>query len=390
MAQSGSRQPPSRPGVPCLIPVKLFAGDAVVDGVITRISDMAASVTAERPVDGAQAVKVRFRRPRDRNEIEVDAQVIGVSHEGGIWRGRPSLVLQFLTPLTDAPLAVEPPPTSAPEPSPPVTEPLQPMPLPSPERGAAPPGDEMAKPAMTAPLGEEAELDHEQPQDRPLPTGSPLPSEPFTFEQAPAGHSDFDFEKPQDQAGDWMRVPDPVPDAHDDWRDPWDQDRESDDSAELLPPPIIAATDAPEPEAFGFRVPGLGGEDREESTIDRLQHELQRSERRILTSLPVTFLAAGEERHGIACNFSPGGVYLAAEEFPRIGSVIHVLFPLRSPDGSEREVAFNGVVRWYRRDRPDLDLPDGFGLQIISFQSSEDRWLYTSFARKIAEAARRG
>jgi hypothetical protein len=76
---------------------------------------------------------------------------------------------------------------------------------------------------------------------------------------------------------------------------------------------------------------------------------------------------------------------MAAENFPRVGSVVHVIFPLRDAGGTEQEVEFNAVVRWYRKDRPDLSLPDGFGLQIISFESPEDRWLYTSFTDKIMD-----
>ena len=389
MEESGPRHPASRPGIPCLIPVKLFTGEGEgeVDGVITRISEMAASVTVERPIEGSTHVDARFRRPKDRCEIAIPAQVIGVSHEGGIWRGRPSLVLKFGTALVHAPLAdatpVGPPPSDPPlaNPDPPIAAPLEAPPIAPLERGAAPPGDPPAIPDPD-PLTT-------SPDPAPEATGpSPLPGEPFEFERASGGFGDFDFEQQQAPADDWSDIPEPVPDARDDWRDPWQDDRESDDSAELLPPPITAAVDAPEPEAFGFSVPGMD-DDPDESTIDRLQLELQRSERRILTSLPVTFFAAGDERHGLACNFSPGGVYLAAEIFPPIGSVIHVLFPARTPAGDEREVAFNGVVRWYRKDRPDLDLPDGFGLQIISFQSAEDRWLFTSFARKIAAAAAR-
>ena len=306
MASAG--RPPSRPGIPCLIPVQLCAGDLGVDGVITRISEMAASITLEQPFEASPPVTARFRRPGDREEIEVSGAIIGYSKEGGIWRGRPSVVLRFDRELRHA-TPSEPP--------------------------------------------EETEISVEDPTETPD-WQEELGLVPATEKQIQESLSDAlsdEFEQP-------------VPTG----------------------PPVTAAWELPEPETYDFlEMPDLGGdEELDESTIDRLQHQLQRSERRILASLPVTFWASGEEYHGIACNFSPGGVYLAAESLPRIGTVVHLEFPLTNDDGQQQVVEFNGVVRWYRKDRPDLRLPDGFGLQIISFEQSEDRAVYNEFVDRIA------
>ena len=287
-----------------------------VEGVITRISDVAASITLEAPFEGTHDVLARFRRPGDRMDVEVPGQVIGVSKDGGIWRGRPSVVLQFLTPLNQAtPSMAEEEAAAASSADPPED----------------PRDEEDVEPFWEARLDASARAS--------------LPS--------------LDTESAQDG----LPGLDPI----------------TDDGPVTTGPPIVAAHDLPEPETYGFRSFSGDGEDFDESTIDRLK----RADSRIVSSLPVTFIAVGEEYHGLACNFSAGGLYMAAETFPRVGSVVHVLFPLRDAGGSEQEVEFNAVVRWYRKDRPDLNLPDGFGLQIISFESPEDRWLYSSFTDKI-------
>ena len=299
------------------MPVRLVSPMGTVEGVITRISEVAASITLEAPFEGTHDVQALFRRPGDRAEVAVPGQVIGVSKDGGIWRGRPSVVLQFLTPLTQAP----------------TTDPADDVP------------------------------------DQPEPELDPSPE----FEDDP-------FREARLDASARSSIPSLAED------DPFEGDLPglepiTTDSPVLMGPPIVAAHDLPEPETYGLTGTSQDDESFDESTIDRLK----RADQRIVSSLPVTFVAVGQEHHGLACNFSAGGLYMAAESFPRVGSVVHVIFPLRDAGGSEQEVEFNAVVRWYRKDRPDLSLPDGFGLQIISFESPEDRWLYTSFTDKIMD-----
>jgi hypothetical protein len=302
-----------------------------VEGVITRISEVAASITLEAPFEGTHDVQAQFRRPGDRVDVAVPGQVIGVSKDGGIWRGRPSVVLQFLTPLTQAP----------------ITQPEEfdePTPEPEPDDVSDPPDD-----AVT-------ELDQE-----PM-----LEDDPFWEARLDASaRSSIPSLTDEDSAGADLPGLEPIPT----------------DPPVLTGPPIVAAHDLPEPETYGLTGTSQDDDSFDESTIDRLK----RADQRIVSSLPVTFVAVGCEYHGLACNFSAGGLYMAAENFPRVGSVVHVIFPLRDAGGTEQEVEFNAVVRWYRKDRPDLSLPDGFGLQIISFESPEDRWLYTSFTDKIMD-----
>jgi len=333
---SSNERPPTRPGIPCLIPVRLDSGNETVDGVITRISEMAASISLEKPFAAASRVLARFRRPGDREEVEIAGSIIGFSREGGIWRGRPSLALRFDADLRHAQ---------------PVTDDLAPV--------AAPPRAEPTLPSQSpdTPAG-----------------GETPPSEP---QPADLWEADAPIAEGDGELLSW----------------PPDGDSEEPLAAESpieIGEPLVSGTALPDPVDFDLfegldEDGGFEGEELDESTIDRLKHQMQRSERRILASLPVTFLSGGEEYHGLACNFSQGGLYMAAEALPKVGTIVHVVFPLTTPDGSDQEVEFNGVVRWFRRDRPDLNLPDGFGLQIVSFEEPEDRRLYLSFARSIME-----
>lgn len=109
---------------------------------------------------------------------------------------------------------------------------------------------------------------------------------------------------------------------------------------------------------------------------DREDGPTRSIEDRVLSDVPVRFSLAGEETEGTAGNFSRGGMYIACNEYPRVGAVVHVHFPVYTPSGELEEVEFNGVVRWFQQDRPELDLPTGFGVQIMSFESDEHRDLY--------------
>jgi len=368
---SSKGRPTTRPGIPCLIPVHLDSGEETVDGVITRISEMAASISLERPFDTVSRVLARFRRPGDREEVEIAGSIIGFSRAGGIWRGRPSVALRFdtdlrhATPLDDEPEPIAPPPRA---------EPAKPVP-PSPATPEAPVPELAAEPAP-------------EPTSEPAPESAPQPADLWEpdLPSTPPGSESLPITWPPTDASEL---------AASETTDGTDRAEEPETPVETGEP-LVAATELPEPVGFDFFEGAYGeasfsgdDDDLDESTIDRLQHQMQRVERRILTSLPVTFLVAGEEHHGLACNFSPGGLYMAAETFPKVGTVVHVVFPLKTPDGNDQEVEFNGVVRWYRKDRPDLNLPDGYGLQIVSFEDPEDRLLYIAFAESIMEAAKR-
>jgi hypothetical protein len=97
---------------------------------------------------------------------------------------------------------------------------------------------------------------------------------------------------------------------------------------------------------------------------------------RIASSLPVTFWARGRCYQAIAQNFSKEGLYLAFNKTPPVrGAIVRVEFPIEG-DGDSVPIRFNAEVRWQSADRPSSDLPEGFGVQILTFESPKDRRRY--------------
>jgi len=97
---------------------------------------------------------------------------------------------------------------------------------------------------------------------------------------------------------------------------------------------------------------------------------------RIASSLNVTFWARGRSHTGTAQNFSKEGLYIAfAKDPPVRGAIVRVEFPVQG-DGDPVPIRFNAEVRWQSGDRPGHDLPDGFGVQILTFESPKDRIRY--------------
>ena len=97
---------------------------------------------------------------------------------------------------------------------------------------------------------------------------------------------------------------------------------------------------------------------------------------RIASSLPVTFWARGRNNSAVAQNFSKEGLFLAFPGNPPVrGAIVRVEFPVEGDDCSV-PVRFNAEVRWHTADRPGMDLPEGFGVQILTFESPKDRARY--------------
>lgn len=97
---------------------------------------------------------------------------------------------------------------------------------------------------------------------------------------------------------------------------------------------------------------------------------------RIASSLPVIFWARGRSNSATAQNFSKEGLFLAFPGNPPVrGAIVRVEFPLEG-DGESVPVRFNAEVRWHTADRPDVELPEGFGVQILTFESPKDRLRY--------------
>ena len=88
------------------------------------------------------------------------------------------------------------------------------------------------------------------------------------------------------------------------------------------------------------------------------------------------FWARGRRNGAIADNFSREGLFLTYSDTPPVrGAIVRVEFPLEGENES-LPVRFNGEVRWHRADRPGAGLPDGFGVQILTFETPKDRARY--------------
>ena len=97
---------------------------------------------------------------------------------------------------------------------------------------------------------------------------------------------------------------------------------------------------------------------------------------RIASTIRVHFWARGRRHEAVADNFSREGVALAFPDPPPVrGAIVRIEFPLEGETESV-PVRFNAEVRWHRADRPGAGLPDGFGVQILTFETPKDRARY--------------
>ena len=97
---------------------------------------------------------------------------------------------------------------------------------------------------------------------------------------------------------------------------------------------------------------------------------------RIASSLEVTFWSRGRQNKATAQNFSREGAFLAFDGDPPIrGAIVRVEFPI-DWSGETLPVRFNAEVRWHRADRPGATVPEGFGVQILTFESPKDQGRY--------------
>ena len=97
---------------------------------------------------------------------------------------------------------------------------------------------------------------------------------------------------------------------------------------------------------------------------------------RIASTISVHFWARGRRNDAVADNFSREGLFLTYAHPPPVrGAIVRVEFPLEGEDES-LPVRFNAEVRWHRADRPGAGLPDGFGVQILTFETPKDRARY--------------
>ena len=116
---------------------------------------------------------------------------------------------------------------------------------------------------------------------------------------------------------------------------------------------------------------------------DDAAHSLIPRNARIASSLPVVFWARGRSNSATAQNFSKEGLFMAFPGTPPVrGAIVRVEFPVEG-EGEVLPVRFNAEVRWHTADRPGVELPDGFGVQILTFESPKDRLRYDQILMAI-------
>jgi hypothetical protein len=113
-----------------------------------------------------------------------------------------------------------------------------------------------------------------------------------------------------------------------------------------------------------------------EEDDDRAAMSLIPRNARIASALPVTFWARGRSNQATAQNFSKEGLFLGTKGDPPVrGAIVRIEFPIEG-EGEPVPVRFNAEVRWHQSDRPQSGLPEGFGVQILTFESPKDRVRY--------------
>lgn len=121
----------------------------------------------------------------------------------------------------------------------------------------------------------------------------------------------------------------------------------------------------------------------EKELDDKAVASLMPRNARIASTVDVTFWARGRRNNAMADNFSREGLFLTYSGTPPVrGAIVRIEFPLEGSDESV-PVRFNAEVRWHRSDRPGVGLADGFGVQILTFETPRDRARYAELLDAI-------
>jgi len=419
-------------GIPCLVPVELELADgASARGFITRLSPLMATVSTDPSLDVGQALRLRFHRPTDGQPVDVEGKVSALVSEGGLWRGRPAAVVElsqavqddFASDSSDLRVRVpsrerrgaEParrasdvqgvsmgktfkasglgrrrragPATSSSTQIPPVTEaPTDPGTPPRDGQAAkAPPSTPAPRPsAADAELRELASIDvsHDVPQLQPSASDEASPDAEDDFfgifdaedesESAPGVGPSETAAAAEEDCAESVLATTSYP--------------EGIGGISTSPPSVVlgpgqVAADAKPPireDEDTLRSGTTTGNRRppwESGPAEQQDPSIPRHVR-ISSRIEVTFWARGRSNSAIAQNFSKEGLFLSFAGDPPIrGAIVRVEFPVAW--ASEKlPVRFNAEVRWHRSDQPNLATPEGFGVQILTFESPKDQARY--------------
>ncbi len=232
---------------------------------------------------------------------------------------------------------------------------------------------------------------HQLPPGQTLPAGEvpalaskevAAPAPPASAEESPAASASDPEEEEAKFDDDFFSGdidPEALPPIHDTldvgFAEGLDQDADADvpaPSFEPARPPWDLASSPPE---------DLSDDDDGDSLIPRNV--------RIPSSLEVNFWAGGRNHVAQAHNFSREGLYLARGGTPPIrGAIVRVEFPV-DWSGEPQPIRFNAEVRWHRADNPGANVPDGFGVQILTFEGPKDQERYNELLIHLLQLKQR-
>ncbi len=408
--------------VPCLIPVQLTVTPGEVSrGFMTRLGPSTATVSADPVPPEGTRIQLNFRRPTDNQEVTLDGTVGQMLAEGGLWRGRAAMLVLF-----DASVSGEKviPDDEGAEIRKQIAD----------ERRGADPSK--LKQPPTASLGGTLTASGRGRRRRPSPRlaseslletmdAPPVavpPSESFIDTVDPVAASDSrslreqlsvgagpeqrtsgsdqpassDGGKAEDFFGRFKGegtmggvLPPVLDDAEFNSKPP--RGKVEDMLATSTQPQVVeippvqditspypaARKPGPPPTRAQSSVPPTDSERPHwEANSEDPSRSLIPRHVRIASSLEVTFWSRGRQQKATAQNFSREGAFLAYDGDPPIrGAIVRIEFPI---DWSREAVPvrFNAEVRWHRADQPGANVPEGFGVQILTFESPKDQGRY--------------
>ena len=405
--------------VPCLIPVQLTVSSGEVSrGFMTRLGPSSATVSADPVPPEGTRIQLNFRRPTDNQEVTIEGSVGEMLTEGGLWRGREAMLVLFddsvsgkVIPKDEGaeirkqmsderrgsePSRLGPSPTASlggaltasgrgrrrrPSSSLVSESLLETMDAPPVATPRTEPDIETLAPGRLSDsrsLRDQLSVGPKGPKKKAQPTqpssGSTDDDDFFgrfkgegTVGTLPPVLDDAEFgSKPPSKKVEDLLATSNQPPVSDippvqDITSPYPATRKGGPAPTRAQTAVPVAGSSPPPwEA--------DSEDASRSLIPR--HV------RIASSLEVTFWSRGRQHKATAQNFSREGAFLAYNGDPPIrGAIVRIEFPI---DWSRDAVPvrFNAEVRWHRADQPGANVPEGFGVQILTFESPKDQGRY--------------
>lgn len=107
-------------------------------------------------------------------------------------------------------------------------------------------------------------------------------------------------------------------------------------------------------------------------------HTERRRFRRVRLQVRVTATGASNLYAGVSNDISEGGVFLATQVAPPIGTLVDLTLVL----GGDGVFEVHGVVRWERVAGPGVDGPSGVGIQFLDLTAGDRARLQEFMARR--------